>query len=107
MEERVLPAYKRLSRRAEALIAETYLAGINTRRVRRALKTLFAGHIGKDIVSRAWQRTRSAWEAWQKRDLVGGYIVRLIPTAPRQGALGSQGHGHLASDRHGHPPRRP
>jgi putative transposase len=44
----VLPAYKRLSRRAEALIAETYLAGVNTRRVRRALQTLFAGHIGKD-----------------------------------------------------------
>jgi putative transposase len=74
----VLPAYKRLSRRAEALIAETYLAGVNTRRVRRALQTLFAGHIGKDIVSRAWQRTRSAWEAWQKRDLVGDDIVRLI-----------------------------
>ena len=30
----VLPAYKRLSRRAEALIAETHLAGVNTRRVR-------------------------------------------------------------------------
>ena len=32
-----LPAYKRLSRRAEALIAEAYLAGMSTRRVRRAL----------------------------------------------------------------------
>ena len=32
-----LPAYRRLSRRAEALIAEAYLAGMNTRRVRRAL----------------------------------------------------------------------
>ncbi|MCC2662824.1 MAG: transposase, partial [Geminicoccaceae bacterium] len=64
-----LPAYKRLSRRAEALIAEAYLAGMNTRRVRRALARLFAGHVGKDVVSRAWQRTRSAWEAWQKRDL--------------------------------------
>ena len=74
----VLPAYKRLSRRAEALIAGTYLAGVNTRRVRRALQTLFAGHIGKDIVSRAWQRTRSAWEAWQRRDLAGDDIVRLI-----------------------------
>jgi putative transposase len=74
----VLPAYKRLSRRAEALIAEAYLAGVNTRRVRRALQTLFAGHIGKDIVSRAWQRTRSAWQAWQKRDFAGDDIVRLI-----------------------------
>ena len=74
----LLPAYKRLSRRAEALIAEAYLAGMNTRRVRRALAQLFAGRVGKDVVSRAWQRTRSAWEAWQKRDLADEDIVRLI-----------------------------
>jgi transposase-like protein len=74
----LLPAYQRLSRRAEALIAEAYLAGVNTRRVRRALAKLFEGHIGKDIVSRAWQRTRAAWQAWQERDLAGEDIVRLI-----------------------------
>jgi putative transposase len=74
----LLPAYKRLSHRAEALIAEAYLAGMNTRRVRRALARLFEGHVGKDVVSRAWQRTRSAWEAWQRRDLAGDDIVRLI-----------------------------
>jgi putative transposase len=74
----LLPAYRRLSRRAELLIAEVYLAGVNTRRVRRALQTLFAGRIGKDAVSRAWRRTRSAWEAWQNRDLAGEDIVRLI-----------------------------
>jgi putative transposase len=73
-----LPAYKRLSRRAEALIAEAYLAGMNTRRVRRALAKLFEGHAGKDVVSRAWQGTRSAWEAWQKCDLTDEDIVRLI-----------------------------
>ena len=75
---RLLPAYKRLSRRAEALIAEAYLAGMNTRRVRRALAQLFEGRVGKDVVSRAWQRTRSAWETWQKRDLADEDIVRLI-----------------------------
>ena len=74
----LLPAYKRLSHRAEALIAQAYLAGVNTRRVRRALASLFAGHVGKDVVSRAWQRTRSVWEAWQRRDLAGEGIVRLI-----------------------------
>jgi len=74
----LLPAYKRLSHRAEALIAEAYLAGMNTRRVRRALARLFEGHVGKDVVSRAWQRTRSAWQAWQGRDLAGDDIVRLI-----------------------------
>jgi putative transposase len=74
----LLPAYKRLSRRAETLIAEAYLAGMNTRRVRRALAKLFEGRVGKDVVSRAWQRTRSAWEAWQKRTLTGDDIVRVI-----------------------------
>ena len=51
---------------------------MNTRRVRRALAKLFEGHVGKDVVSRAWQRTRSAWKAWQERDLAGEDIVRLI-----------------------------
>ena len=74
----LLPAYKRLSHRAEALIAEVYLAGMNTRRPRRALAKLFEGRVGKDVVSRAWQKTRSAWEAWQRRDLGGDDIVRLI-----------------------------
>jgi transposase-like protein len=74
----LLPAYRRLSRRAELLIAEAYLTGVNTRRVRRALQTLFAGHVGKDAVSRAWRKTRAAWKAWQQRDLAGENIVRLI-----------------------------
>ena len=74
----LLPAYKRLSHRAEAVIAEAYLAGMNTRRVRRALARLFEGRIGKDVVSRAWRRTRSAWQAWQERDLAGADIIRLI-----------------------------
>ena len=74
----LLPAYRRLSHRAEALIAEAYLAGMNTRRVRRALAGLFAGQVGKDAVSRAWQRSRSAWEAWRERALAGEDVVRLI-----------------------------
>ena len=38
-----IQAYKRLTKRAEAIIANTYLAGTNTRRVRRALAGLFGG----------------------------------------------------------------
>ena len=48
-----IQAYKRLTKRAEAIIANTYLAGTNTRRVRRALAGLFGGKVGKDAVSRA------------------------------------------------------
>ena len=73
-----LPAYKRLTRQAEALIAGTYLAGTNTRRVRRALGALFGGAVGKDTVSRAWHKVQTDWEAWQKRDLSRDDIVRLI-----------------------------
>ncbi len=49
----IIPSYRRLTRHAEALIANTYLAGTNTRRVRRALAGLFGGKVGKDAVSRA------------------------------------------------------
>jgi len=71
-------AYKRLTKRAEALIANTYLAGTNTRRVRRALAGLFGGKVGKDAVSRAWRKVKVDWESWQARDLSGEDIVRLI-----------------------------
>src|SRR5260221_5222060 len=75
---RTIPSYKRLTKRAEALIAATYLAGTNTRRVRRALAALFGGAIGKDIVSRALHKVQTDWEAWQKRDLSKDDIARLI-----------------------------
>ena len=75
---RTLPAYQRLTRQAEALIAGAYLAGTNTRRVRRALGALFGGAIGKDTVSRAWRRVQTDWEAWLKRDLSRDDIVRVI-----------------------------
>ena len=73
-----LPAYKRLTRRAEALIAGAYLAGTNTRRVRRALAALFAGAVGKDVVSRVWRKVKTDWEAWCRRSLAEEDIVRLI-----------------------------
>jgi putative transposase len=75
---KVLPAYKRLTVQAERLIAGAYLSGTNTRRVRRALAALFGGAVGKDTVSRAWRKVQADWEAWQKRDLSGDDIVRLI-----------------------------
>lgn len=75
---KTLRAYKRLTKQAEALIVGAYLAGTNTRRVRRALAGLFGGAVGKDTVSRAWRKVQSDWGAWQKRDLAGDDVVRLI-----------------------------
>jgi hypothetical protein len=56
---KALPRYQRLTKTAEALIASVYLAGTNTRRVKRALFGLFQGAVGKDVVSRAWRKVRS------------------------------------------------
>ena len=73
-----LPAYQRLTRRAEALIAGAYLSGTNTRRVRRALGALFGGAVGKDVVSRVWRKVKTDWDAWTRRDLSAEPIIRLI-----------------------------
>lgn len=74
----VLRAYQRRTLAADALIASTYLAGTNTRRVRRALAALFGGAVSKDTVSRVWRKVKSDWEAWNARALAGEPIVRLI-----------------------------
>jgi transposase-like protein len=73
-----LRAYQRRTLTADALIAGCYLAGTNTRRVRRALATLFAGAVGKDTVSRVWRKVKSDWDAWNARSLANEPIVRLI-----------------------------
>ena len=53
---KALRAYQRRTLVADALIAGAYLAGTNTRRVRRALAALFGGAVGKDTVSRVASR---------------------------------------------------
>ena len=70
--------YQRRTLAADALIASSYLAGTNTRRVRRALAALFGGTVGKDTVSRTWRKVKSDWDAWNARSLAEEAIVRLI-----------------------------
>ena len=73
-----LRAYQRRTKQADALIAGAYLAGTNTRRVRRALAAVFGGTVGKDTVSRVWRKVKSDWDAWSARSLAEEPIVRLI-----------------------------
>src|ERR1700712_882829 len=73
-----LRAYQRPTLAADALIAGSYLAGTNTRRVRRALAALFGGTVGKDTVSRAWRKVKRDWDARNGRSLAEEPIVRLI-----------------------------
>lgn len=75
---KALRKYQRLTKKAEALIASVYLAGTNTRRVKRALFGLFDGAVNKDVVSRAWRKVKTDWDAWCARDLADEDIVRLI-----------------------------
>jgi transposase-like protein len=75
---KTLPAYQRRTQTADALIAGAYLAGTNTRRVRRALATLFNGAVGKDVVSRVWRKVQGDWQAWNVRSLADEPIIRLI-----------------------------
>ena len=73
-----LRTYQRRTLVADAVIAGAYLAGTNTRRVRRALGALFGGAVGKDTVSRVWRKVKSDWDAWNARSLAEEPIVRLI-----------------------------
>ena len=73
-----LPAYRRRTKEIDAVIAGSYLAGTNTRRVGRALAALFRGSVSKDTVSRVWRKIKGDWEAWNARDLSSADMVRLI-----------------------------
>ena len=46
--------------------------------MRRALNAVFAGPVGKDVVSRVWRKTKGDWNAWNGRSLAEEPIVRLI-----------------------------
>jgi hypothetical protein len=70
-----LPAANQAS---DSLIAGAYLAGTNTRRVRRALSAVFGGAVSKDTVSRVWRKVKGDWDAWNARPLAGEPIIRLI-----------------------------
>jgi putative transposase len=73
-----LRAYQRRTKQADSLIAGAYLAGTNTRRVRRALGAVFGGAISKDTVSRVWRKVKADWDAWNSRSLADQPIIRLI-----------------------------
>jgi transposase-like protein len=73
-----LRAYQRRTQAADALIASAYLSGTNTRRVHRALATIFTDGVGKDVVSRVWRKVKGDWDGWNARSLADEPIIRLI-----------------------------
>lgn len=66
----VLPRYQRRSAEVDEAILGCYLAGANTRRIRRALSPLLGEEcLSKSAVSRVVQRLKEHFEQWKQRDL--------------------------------------
>jgi putative transposase len=77
-QSKALRSYQRRTGTIDAIIASAYLAGTNTRRVKRVLASLFVEGVGKDVVSRVWRKLKSDWDAWSGRSLAAEPIIRLI-----------------------------
>lgn len=68
----MLPRYARRTKRIDEAILGCYLAGANTRRIRKALEPLLGSeHLSKSAVSRVVGRLKEVFAGWDARDLSG------------------------------------
>jgi putative transposase len=66
----LLPRYARRTREIDEAILSCYLGGVNSRRIRTALKPLLGErHLSKSAVSRIVARLKALCATWQDRDL--------------------------------------
>lgn len=66
----LLPRYARRTKVIDEAILGTYLAGANSRRIRKALEPLLGtAHLSKSAVSRVVARLKALFESWNERDL--------------------------------------
>ena len=66
----LLPRYARRTRRVDDAILGTYLAGANTRRIRKALMPLLGdANLSRSAVSRVVARLKGLFHTWSQRDL--------------------------------------
>jgi putative transposase len=66
----LLPRYQRRTRQVDAAVLGTYLAGGNTRRLRKALAPLLGeANLSRSAISRIITRLRDLFAQWQSRDL--------------------------------------
>lgn len=66
----VLPRYSRRTRQVDEAILGSYLAGANSRRIRKALAPLLgAANLSKSAVSRVVSRLKAHFARWNERDL--------------------------------------
>jgi transposase-like protein len=66
----MLPRYARRTKVIDDAILGIYLAGANSRRIRKALEPLLGtAHLSKSAVSRVVARLKTLFESWNERDL--------------------------------------
>lgn len=88
----LLPRYARRTREIDEAILGCYLGGINSRRIRTALKPLLGErHLSKSSVSRIVARLKALFASWQGRDL--STEARRIVSVPVLAALGAGDNG--------------
>ncbi len=99
----VMPRYARRTREVDEALLGCYFGGVNSRRIRRALKPLFGeAHLSKSAVSRVVARVKAQFLTWQQRPLteeryavvfLDGFHLRVrlagrVITVPVLAALG-------------------
>jgi putative transposase len=99
----LLPRYARRTREIDEAILGCYLGGVNSRRIRTALKPLLGErHLSKSAVSRIVARLKALFATWQDRDLsteryavifLDGFhlkvrLAKRVVSVPVLGALG-------------------
>lgn len=66
----LLPRYARRTREVDEAVLGVYLAGANSRRIRKALEPMLgSANLSKSAVSRIVARLKALFEAWSQRDL--------------------------------------
>lgn len=66
----LLPRYQRRTREVDEAILGCYLAGVNSRRIRKALAPLLGEeHLSKSAISRVVARLKEHFARWNERDL--------------------------------------
>lgn len=81
-QSQILPRYKRRAKAVDDAIIGTYLSGVNTRRVKQALKPLLKDvPLSSSAVSRLVGRLKESFEAWQNRSLSDERFIYLYADA--------------------------
>ena len=104
----LLPRYARRTREIDDAILGCYLGGINSRRIRTALKPLLGErHLSRSAVSRIVGRLKALFTSWQERDLsnerypivfLDGFhlkvrVARRVVSVPVLAAIGAAENG--------------